>query len=278
VHASDDDVAPIFERSARRLGDVPNVDVWEQLGASDPLWANLAEPNKSGGRWDPDDFLRAGQIQIDDCLGRLRTLERMDQRDSALDFGCGAGRLTQGLATYFAHVTGVDISSSMIDAARRLNRRGAQCTFQQVSGSDLRRFENRQFDLVFSSLVLIHLPPRTSIELLREFLRVTREGGFVVFDCMGPPRRPLYRKIPFLDWMFNRSATGPRVYSGVYWLRRKIRGLPVGGWGMHWLTPEEIAAEVASGGAKIVLTEDLPTDGLLMSLRYYVKLPGGRPP
>jgi SAM-dependent methyltransferase len=256
---------------------VSSDDLWEKLGASDPLWANLAEPDKSAGRWSPEEFLRAGQRQVDHSIEMLRSAERLEQRESALDFGCGAGRLTQGLASYYTHVTGVDVSKSMLETARRLNRQGIRCDFQLVSGSDLRGFENRRFDLVFSSLVLIHLPPDTSLRLLREFLRITRDGGFVIFDCMGPPRHVLYRKVPFLDWMFNRSVLGPRVYSGLYWALRKIRGLPVGGWGMHWLTPEEVRAEVAAGGGHIVLAEDLPTDGLLMSQRYYVKLPVGRP-
>ena len=47
-------------------------------------------------------------------------------RALALDFGCGAGRLSRALAAHFEHVVGVDVSASMIETARALNRRRRQ--------------------------------------------------------------------------------------------------------------------------------------------------------
>ena len=42
-------------------------------------------------------------------------------RGRALDFGCGAGRLTRALAARFESVVGVDVADAMLDKARALN-------------------------------------------------------------------------------------------------------------------------------------------------------------
>ena len=45
-------------------------------------------------------------------------------RRSALDFGCGIGRLSQALAEHFDQVYGVDISPKMIELARAAQSQG----------------------------------------------------------------------------------------------------------------------------------------------------------
>ena len=40
---------------------------------------------------------------------------------SALDFGCGVGRLSHALADLFLNVTGIDVSPTMVAKANELN-------------------------------------------------------------------------------------------------------------------------------------------------------------
>ena len=89
-------------------------DHWERLARTDPLWAILTDPDKKNGGWDKDAFFQSGVETVDDEISRLRT--RCDDVGSAraLDFGCGVGRLTQGLSRHFDQVIGVDISAGMI--------------------------------------------------------------------------------------------------------------------------------------------------------------------
>src|ERR1700682_912533 len=61
-------------------------------------------------------------------LGSVRR-NRSVLGDRHLDFGCGVGRLTQGPASYFASVRGVDIAPSMIELAKRHNRYPDVCHY-----------------------------------------------------------------------------------------------------------------------------------------------------
>jgi SAM-dependent methyltransferase len=87
--------------------------VWHNLGRQDPFWAALTDTDKQHGGWSRDEFFETGSAEID---ATSRPPAATDGRSDAgaLDFGCGAGRLTQALAARFDRVDGVDISRSMI--------------------------------------------------------------------------------------------------------------------------------------------------------------------
>ena len=88
---------------------------WAEWGRKDPLWAVLTDPEKSGERWDTQEFFETGSAQI------RRDLKWLDERSievcfgKALDFGCGVGRLSRALAERFSEVHGVDISPLFLE-------------------------------------------------------------------------------------------------------------------------------------------------------------------
>ena len=94
---------------------------WNEYGRSDPLWAILTDPDKKGTRWSIDEVLQTGRDEIAALVAYLDARGLCGTRRRALDFGCGAGRLSHALAAYFERVIGVDIAPSMIDAARKLH-------------------------------------------------------------------------------------------------------------------------------------------------------------
>ena len=102
---------------------------WEEFGRDDPLWAVLTEPTRKGGRWDPAEFFATGEGEIAELMADLDRLGIAVQRGRALDFGCGAGRLTQALAGQFERCDGVDIAASMVAEAERLNRQGDRVAY-----------------------------------------------------------------------------------------------------------------------------------------------------
>ncbi|HEY1906916.1 MAG TPA: methyltransferase domain-containing protein, partial [Myxococcaceae bacterium] len=95
--------------------------VWEAQAKSDPLWAILSEQDKRGRGWKLEEFFAAGETQVAAWFERFAAAGIEVSGGSAVDFGCGVGRLTQALAKRFDHVTGVDISPTMVELARRLN-------------------------------------------------------------------------------------------------------------------------------------------------------------
>ena len=103
---------------------------------------------------------------------------------SALDFGCGVGRMTNALADYFTDVVGVDISDEMIRLASE-HEHAPSTRFQQVDDLPL-PFGDRSFDLVYSSIVVQHIPHPYNTEYVGEFFRVARD--LVLFDAPSHTR------------------------------------------------------------------------------------------
>ena len=159
---------------------------WTRLGARDAQWAVLTHPGKRGARWTLDEFFKSGTDEIDAVLARARALGVMVRPARALDFGCGAGRLTQALAGTFDRVDAVDIARSMLrEAARHV--RSPRVVFQHNTAPDLRIFPAGSFSFIYSTLVLQHMPTDLSRAYLGEFLRVLEPGGLLVVQV--PSRR-----------------------------------------------------------------------------------------
>ncbi|MBI1852515.1 MAG: class I SAM-dependent methyltransferase [Planctomycetes bacterium] len=106
---------------------------WNAFGAKDPMWAILTDPAKKGRKWDVDEFFWSGDFDIQCVVEYARHLGVDVARRTALDFGCGLGRLTQALCRHFQSVHGVDIAPTMIEQARRLSRNGSRCTYRNAS-------------------------------------------------------------------------------------------------------------------------------------------------
>jgi SAM-dependent methyltransferase len=156
---------------------------WEELATLDPLWAIASRPDKRFGGWKNDEFFATGQRDLDTMLAPARERRLCTQRDAALDFGCGVGRMTRAMAASYRHVVGVDIAPTMIERAEELNGDLDAVEFLTSSGDDLRFLGERRFDLVFTHVVLQHQPSRAAARrYVEEFLRVLRPGGVVVFQ------------------------------------------------------------------------------------------------
>lgn len=174
-------------------------DAWDALGERDPMWAVLTEHTRRGGKWDPEEFFATGRREIDEVLRLASGLGLPAGRGSALDFGCGVGRLTQALAGYFERVTGVDIARSMLENARRFNDH-ANVTFVHNEQPNLAVFPDESFDFVYTTIVLQHMAPEFALAYLDEFARVLRPGGAAVFTLPTGPSGTvvgrLYRVVP----------------------------------------------------------------------------------
>jgi SAM-dependent methyltransferase len=185
---------------------------WDEFGKTDPLWAILTNPGRKGGKWDPEEFFASGRQDIAGVMRRAQAFGLPARREAALDFGCGVGRLTQALCAWFERSCGVDIAPSMIELARRYNTHGGKCEYFLNADSDLRIFPDDSFDFVYSKIVLQHMEPRYSTSYIREFVRVLRPGGLVVFqipDHRLPAQSPVRADCgPMPDSCFRAKLTG----------------------------------------------------------------------
>ena len=180
---------------------------WDELASLDPYWSVLTEPGKRFGGWDREEFLRSGETEIEGLMVAARELGLPHAREAALDFGCGLGRLTRALARHFGQVWGVDISARMVEQAHALHRGVPNCTFQTTEGP--LAFPSARFYLIYSVLVLQHLPTRAAIRgTVRELVRPLRPGGLLCFQV--PSRLPLRRR-----WQLRRRLYGVLRAAGL---------------------------------------------------------------
>ncbi len=156
--------------------------VWDQHAKADPLWAILSEPRMKGRKWNLEDFLSTG---VQDIAHVLEEIERSGvalNYGTAVDFGCGVGRLTQPLAARFEQAIGIDISPTMIDLAERINRHGEKARYILNDVNDLSVISDHSTDLVFSHIVLQHIHPTYAERYIRDFFRIAKPGAVIVFQ------------------------------------------------------------------------------------------------
>ena len=240
---------------------------WEDLAALDPLWAILSDPRYQHQNWDLGAFFLTGEHEIEGLVATARGLAYPKIWHRSLDFGCGVGRLTRALARYFEECFGVDISETMIGLAGQMNGSVPNCRFFRHVEPNLKIFPENHFDLVYTSIVLQHLPkPEWIRSYIQEFLRVLAPGGLLVFQLPSwirlrnrvQPRRRLYRflRILGLDRRF---------------LYEKLGLVPIV---MNFIPEEEVVAYLRERSGRILLVEaDSSAPPGVKSRRYYLTKP-----
>ena len=240
---------------------------WDELAELDPYWAICTAPDKRFGGWSREEFFATGEREVAEVLGRAAELGLPRDRGAALDFGCGLGRLTRPLASRFDRCVGVDVSQRMVGGARELNADVANCSFEVNSTADLRRFPDASFDLVFSSVVLQHVPDRLAIEsYLREFVRVLRPAGLAAFQL--PAHIP---RVFRLQWRRRLYRALRRRGAAPGFLYRRLRLVPIA---MSHLPEGRVADVVEAAGGRVVRADSYRAAGLanagVRSARYFV--------
>lgn len=202
---------------------------WDTLGAQDPFYGVLSDPAKRGNAWDPAEFFATGEAEIAGLLGRLEADGEGFGRGCALDFGCGVGRLSQPLAARFERVIAVDVAPAMLAKARGLAPPGLRIDWTLNERPDLAVVGDAGVDLVYSHIVLQHIPPDLALGYIREFVRVLKPGGLAVFQVPergedSPWRARLKRLLPrALLRAYRRARYGPRALVDV---EVQMNGIP----------------------------------------------------
>jgi len=221
---------------------------WESLGVEDPLWAIASEPGKKGNRWEVQDFLASGDEVVDRYWLLLERAGAPDKIGAALDFGCGVGRLSLAWKRRAESVTGVDISAPMIERGRRLAADASGVRLELNRRPDLSMFCDACFDLVFSHIVLQHMPWKIARGYLAEFARVCRPGGWIAFQLPSDAGRP-ETAARIRRWLVDHVPFGlGRVY------RRWRRGASEL-FDMHFTSRKKVEDLLASLGVEAVLLE-----------------------
>jgi len=107
---------------------------------------------------------------------------------SALEIGCGPGRLMRALSHHFGSIQGVDISPQMIAIARNALVNISHASVHVTPHSDLSMIENDTLDFIYSYTVFQHIPSREIVlNYLHESRRVLKPGGIMCCQLRGTP-------------------------------------------------------------------------------------------
>ncbi|HEV3278836.1 MAG TPA: class I SAM-dependent methyltransferase [Terriglobia bacterium] len=121
-------------------------------------------------------------LVLDSVMGAL------DGRESALEIGCGTGRLLEPLAGHFGQVYGVDVSGEMVQRGRERLAHLGHVNFFEVDGEGCLPFKDETFDLCFSYITFHHIPAKPIVHrYIGEARRVLKERGIFRFQLFGRP-------------------------------------------------------------------------------------------
>ena len=140
--------------------------------------ANAVSWNASiGDEGDDNRRYLSDQVMLE-MLGEVRELE-------VLDVGCGNGYLCRKLAKLGAYMTGIDLSESMIEIARRNESQELlRIKYIQHSATNMSTIDSASFDRVVSNYVLMDVLDHLAV--LQEIHRVLRPGGGGVIVISHP--------------------------------------------------------------------------------------------
>lgn len=132
-------------------------------------------------------------------------LDRLDERATVLDVGCGTGLLVNALiAEGFPNTSGIDVCSSSIAIAQN---RSLPC--YTVSAEYLFEQANREpcsLDAVFLLDVLEHIAVDEQISFLNSVYRLIKVGGFLVVSVPNA-NSPVACRYRYNDWTHTCAFT-----------------------------------------------------------------------
>ncbi len=208
-------------------------------------WNNLAQTEESAllhvaGYTDEQKLKEATDITIE----MLRITVGIKPEDIFLEIGCGVGRVGQHLAPRIRRWIGCDVSENMLGHARQRLAGQNNVELVPISGYDLRPIPDASVDVVYCTVVFMHLEEWDRYAYVKEAYRILKPGGrffcdnanleseegwkvFLSSAAFPPDRRPQH---------LSRCSTAPEIST---YLRRAgfkdvqtiLPGVWVVGWG-----------------------------------------------
>jgi 2-polyprenyl-3-methyl-5-hydroxy-6-metoxy-1,4-benzoquinol methylase len=202
---------------------------WEKYGKNDPYFgvvswdkfknSNLTSENK-------EEFFKSGSDYIDNVLENIR--QNIDPNftiKKCLDFGCGVGRLVIPLAKIAHEVTGVDVSDSMLNEAKKNYEERSIKNVILVKSDDSLSSLKDKYNFIHSFIVFQHIPVKRGERIFENLIaHLESEGVCVVhftYALQSTSKRYLLKRyIPLLNNFINlikgRNFFYPQMQMNAY--------------------------------------------------------------
>lgn len=214
---------------------------WEKWGATDAYFGVISDEKYHAeclSESAKEEFFQSGETHVGQVLETIRNnFDPNYSPQTAMDFGCGVGRLIIPMARCMQHVLGVDVSSSMINEAKKNCAEKNVKNARFVESDDALSRVECKFDLVHSFIVLQHIPWRRGRKILKSLSNCVQPGGFLAVQFLADYDGPLLIRVlvllrywlPPFNWARNflkrRPLLEPAMQLNVYNLKTVIRDI-----------------------------------------------------
>ena len=177
-----------------------NTDVhWKHWGRFDPYRAVLFNERYKRERLNESfqEFIQSGQAYIDLLMQKVEQLSPGLPLHTAVEFGCGVGRLAIPLAKRFRKVIGVDISPEMLNESRQNCSRFGVSNAEFVLSDDLLSLVPSEVQLVHSCKVLQHIPLKRGFAICKRLVDRLAPGGMCALHVTIERDLPFAKKLAY---------------------------------------------------------------------------------
>ncbi len=159
------------------MRELPSNKEWKMWGEIDPLFGVASWKNKArnaANPWTDQEIYQLGELDWKD-FSRHWEMYGVN-RDSCLEIGCGVGRITMQLASYFNQVHAIDVSEKMIEYAKK-HISNSSIAFYLSNGMDI-PLADRSVVSVFSTHVFQHFDSLSVADTyFAEISRIMKKDG-----------------------------------------------------------------------------------------------------
>jgi SAM-dependent methyltransferase len=142
--------------------------VWNSLSGSKEAAFHVVS-----GYTDEDKF----HADAEDTLDILRDTVGIRADDIVLEIGCGVGRVGRVLSSFVKEWVGCDVSANMLRLAGRRLLGLPNIRLVEISGYDLQPVPDASVDVVYTTVVFMHLEEWDRYNYVLEAKRVLKPGG-----------------------------------------------------------------------------------------------------
>jgi Trans-aconitate methyltransferase len=165
--------------------------LWEYYGSHDPYYGVLSVPEFRTEHMTEEArarFFNSGIEDVNQCIAHAEAAFGPLTFGTALDYGCGVGRLSRSLSDRFTNVISVDISESML-ATARANLAGRNVRFENAA-----QMSDGPTNFILSQMVFQHIEPQVGLSILPKLAARLHGTGIIeipIRDKSGVARRAL---------------------------------------------------------------------------------------
>jgi SAM-dependent methyltransferase len=184
---------------------------WEAWAKQDPYFGVVTDPKYRTANLTDDlrkEFFRTGEMHLEYVMHLVRSyVDPQFNPTSALDFGCGVGRVLIPLAKATQRAVGVDVAPTMLEEARRNCAAAGVANAEVAFSDDVLSNVQGIFDFVHSCLVFQHIPVQRGLLLFDELLRRLAPGGVLAVQFIyGKDYHAETHGIPIRRFRLSRLA------------------------------------------------------------------------